>query len=117
HGFATWEAGAALITGIAAKEVVVATMGVLYEVGEIAEEAEEAAQQMGMPLREVFTNLSAYTFMVFSLLYTPCMTALGTLYKELGSAKGVLQVAAYTFAVAWVVALVVYQGGKLLGFE
>lgn len=117
HGFATWEAGAALITGIAAKEVVVATMGVLYEVGEIAEEAEEAAQQMGMPLQAVFTNLSAYTFMVFSLLYTPCMTALGTLYKELGSAKGVLQVAAYTFAVAWVVALVVYQGGKLLGFE
>lgn len=117
HGFATWEAGAALITGITAKEVVVATMGVLYEVGEIAEEAEEAAQQMGMPLQAVFTNLSAYTFMVFSLLYTPCMTALGTLYKELGSAKGVLQVAAYTFAVAWVVALVVYQGGKLLGFE
>lgn len=117
HGFATWEAGAALITGIAAKEVVVATMGVLYEVGEIAEEAEEAAQQMGMPLQAVFTNLSAYTFMVFSLLYTPCMTALGTLYKELGSAKGVLQIAAYTFAVAWVVALVVYQGGKLLGFE
>lgn len=117
HGFATWEAGAALITGIAAKEVVVATMGVLYEVGELAEEAEEAAQQMGMPLQAVFTNLSAYTFMVFSLLYTPCMTALGTLYKELGSAKGVLQVAAYTFAVAWVVALVIYQGGRLLGFE
>ncbi len=117
HGFATWEAGAALITGIAAKEVVVATMGVLYEVGEIAEEAEEAAQQMGMPLQAVFTNLSAYTFMVFSLLYTPCMTALGTLYKELGSMKGVLQVAAYTFAVAWFVSLIVYQGGRLLGLE
>lgn len=117
HGFATWEAGAALITGIAAKEVVVATMGVLYEVGEIAEEAEEAAQQMGMPLHAVFTNLSAYTFMVFSLLYTPCMTALGTLYKELGSMKGVLQVAAYTFAVAWFVSLIVYQGGRLLGFQ
>jgi ferrous iron transport protein B len=117
HGFATWEAGAALITGIAAKEVVVATMGVLYEVGEIAEEAEEAAQQMGMPLQAVFTNLSAYTFMVFSLLYTPCMTALGTLYKELGSMKGVLQVAAYTFAVAWFVSLIVYQGGRLLGFQ
>lgn len=117
HGFATWEAGAALITGIAAKEVVVATMGVLYEVGEIAEEAEEAAQQMGMPLQAVFTNLSAYTFMVFSLLYTPCMTALGTLYKELGSMKGVLQVAAYTFAVAWFVSLIVYQSGRLLGFQ
>lgn len=117
HGFATWEAGAALITGIAAKEVVVATMGVLYQVGEIAEEAEEAAEQMGTSLHGVFTNLSAYTFMVFSLLYTPCMTALGTLYKELGSAKGVLQVAAYTFAVAWVIALIVYQGGRLLGFE
>ncbi len=117
HGFATWEAGASLITGIAAKEVVVATMGVLYDVGEIAEEADVAAQQMGMPLRSVFTNLSAYTFMVFSLLYTPCMTALGTLYKELGSMKGVLQVAAYTFAVAWFVSLIVYQGGRLLGLE
>lgn len=117
HGFATWEAGAALITGITAKEVVIATMGVLYQVGEIAEEAEEAAEQMGTTLHGAFTNLSAYTFMVFSLLYTPCMTALGTLYKELGSMKGVLQVAAYTFAVAWVVALIVYQGGRLLGFE
>lgn len=117
HGFATWEAGASLITGIAAKEVVVATMGVLYDVGEIAEEADVAAQQMGMPLQAVFTSLSAYTFMVFSLLYTPCMTALGTLYKELGSMKGVLQVAAYTFAVAWFVSLIVYQGGRLLGFQ
>ena len=117
HGFATWEAGASLITGIAAKEVVVATMGVLYDVGEIAEEADIAAQQMGMPLQAVFTSLSAYTFMVFSLLYTPCMTALGTLYKELGSMKGVLQVAAYTFAVAWFVSLIVYQGGRLLGFQ
>ncbi len=117
HGFATWEAGASLITGIAAKEVVVATMGVLYDVGEIAEEADVAAQQMGMPLQSVFTSLSAYTFMVFSLLYTPCMTALGTIYKELGSAKGVLQVAAYTFAVAWFVSLIVYQGGRLLGLE
>lgn len=116
HGFDTWEAGAAVITGILAKEAVVATMGVLYGVADVAEDAAEAAQQMQSTIGTSFTSLSAYAFMIFIALYTPCMTALGTIKKEFSSWKWTLFSAGYTFVVAWVVSLVIYQVGKLLGF-
>lgn len=116
HGFATWESGAAVLTGILAKEAVVSTMGVLYGVAEVAEEATEAAQQMQDSIGVAFSALSAYAFMIFIALYTPCMTALGTIKKEFSSWKWMLFSAGYTFAVAWVVSLIVYQVGKLLGF-
>ena len=54
--------------------------------------------------------------MVFSQLYTPCVTALGTIKKETGSWKWMGFSAAYMFAIAWVVSLLVYQGGRLMGF-
>jgi ferrous iron transport protein B len=54
--------------------------------------------------------------MVFSQLYTPCVTALGTIKKETGKWKWVAFAAIYTFAAAWVVSLLVYQIGSLLGF-
>lgn len=116
HGFATWEAGAAVITGILAKEAVVSTLGVLYGVAEISEEAAEAAIQVQSTIGTSFTALSAYTFMIFAALYTPCMTALGTIKKEVGSWRWTLFSAGYTFAVAWIVSLLVYQIGHLLGF-
>lgn len=117
HGFATWEAGAAVITGILAKEAVVSTLGILYGVAEISEDAVEAAAQVQNTLGMSFTALSAYTFMVFAALYTPCMTAMGTIKKELNSWKWFFFSAGYTFIVAWVVSLVIYQGGKLLGWS
>lgn len=116
HGFDTWEAGAAVITGILAKEAVVSTLGVLYGVGEVAEEAAEAAQQLQVAVGASFSSLSAYAFMIFAALYTPCMTALGTIKKEIGTWKWTLFSAGYTFAVAWVISLMVYQIGRLLGF-
>jgi len=116
HGFDTWEAGAAVITGILAKEAVVSTLGVLYGVGEVAEEAADAAQQLQATVGMTFTSLSAYAFMVFAALYTPCMTALGTIKKEIGAWKWTLFSAAYTFAVAWGISLLVYQFGKAFGF-
>lgn len=116
HGFDTWEAGAAVITGILAKEAIVSTMGVLYGIGDIADDAVEAAQQMQSTIGTSFSALSAYAFMIFIALYTPCMTALGTLKKEFSSWKWTLFSASYTFVVAWVVSLIVYQVGKLLGF-
>lgn len=116
HGFDTWEAGAAVITGILAKEAIVSTMGVLYGVGDIADDAVEAAQQMQSTIGTSFSALSAYAFMIFIALYTPCMTALGTIKKEFSSWKWTLFSASYTFVVAWVVSLIVYQVGKLLGF-
>lgn len=116
HGFDTWEAGAAVITGILAKEAVVSTMGVLYGIGDIADDAVEAAQQMQSTIGTSFSALSAYAFMIFIALYTPCMTALGTIKKEFSSWKWTFFSASYTFVVAWVISLVVYQVGKLLGF-
>ncbi len=116
HGFATWEAGAAVITGILAKEAVVSTLGVLYGVAEVSEEAAEAAAQMHGTLDVAFTSLSAYAFMIFAALYTPCMTALGTIKKEITTWRWTAFAAVYTFAVAWIVSLAVYQIGLLLGF-
>ena len=120
HGFDTWEAGAAIITGILAKESVVSTMGILYGVGEISAEAEDAVETaatlMQSGMATAFTTMSAVAFMVFSQLYTPCVTALGTIKKETGSWKWMGFSAAYMFAIAWVVSLLVYQGGRLMGF-
>jgi len=55
-------------------------------------------------------------FMIFTLLYSPCVTALGTIKKETQSWKWMGFAFAYTCAVAWIASLIVYQGGKLLGF-
>ena len=120
HGFATWESGAAVVTGILAKESVVSTMGILYGAADISTEAEDAvdtAAQLLGTMGASFTTLSALAFMVFAQLYTPCITALGTIKKETGKWKWVLFAAAYTFAAAWIVSLLVYQIGHLLGFE
>ncbi|MBO6202326.1 MAG: ferrous iron transport protein B [Selenomonas sp.] len=120
HGFATWEAGAALLSGIMAKETVVATIGILYGADEVSTEAEDAVEtadtllETGMATS--FTALSAFAFMVFSQLYTPCVTALGTIKKEAGGWKWMGFSAVYMFAIAWVVSLLVYQIGRLLGF-
>jgi ferrous iron transport protein B len=120
HGFATWEAGAALLSGIMAKETVVATMGVLYGAADVSTEADEALEaaktMLGTGMATSFTTLSAFAFMVFSQLYTPCVTALGTIKKETNSWKWMGFSAVYMFAIAWVVSLIVYQGGKLMGF-
>lgn len=116
HGFDTWEAGAAVITGILAKEAVVSTMGILYGVAEISDDAAQAAAQVHSTVGMSFTALSAYAFMIFSALYTPCMTALGTIKKEIGSWKWMFFSAGYTFVVAWVISWLVYQIGKVLGF-
>ena len=121
HGFGNWEAGAAVISGILAKESVVSTIGVLYGLPDISAEAEDAVETAealrATGMAAAFTSLSALAFMVFSQIYTPCVTALGTIKKETNSWKMMFFAAGYMFALAWVVSLIVYQGGKLLGFE
>lgn len=121
HGFSSWESGAAIIAGILAKENVISTMGILYGIGELSTEAEEAVETaqalIGSGMMTSFTSLSALSFMVFSQLYTPCVTALGTIKKETNSWKWMLFSAGYMFVIAWIVSLLVYQGGRLLGFE
>ena len=121
QGFDTWEAGAAVVTGVMAKEAVVSTLGILYGADEISTEVEDAddtAQTLSATaMSGAFTPLSALAFMVFVLLYSPCMTALGTVKKEAQGFKWMAFVFFYTCAVAWLASLIVYQGGKLLGFE
>ena len=120
HGFATWEAGAAVLSGIMAKETVVATIGILYGVADVSTEAADAVDTASTMLQTgmgaAFTSLSALAFMVFSQLYTPCVTSLGTLRKETGAWKWVGFSAVYMFAIAWFVSLLVYQIGQALGF-
>ena len=120
HGFASWQAGSAVITGILAKEAVVSTIGILYNAPDISTEAEGAAETaqalLGTDMSAAFTTMSAIAFMVFTQLYTPCITALGTIKKEAGGWKWMFFSAAYMFAIAWFVSLLVYQIGTALGF-
>lgn len=119
HGFDTWEAGSAVLTGIMAKEAVISTMGILYGLPDLSpdtEEAEAVEMVTGSDLGTAFTTMSAFAFMVFSQLYTPCMTALGTIKKEAGAWKWMGFAAVSQFVIAWVVSLIVYQVGMALGF-
>lgn len=81
----------------------------------VDEEKETENTALSMALREHFTPLSAVSMLVFVLLYVPCVATLGAIKHEFGSTWSVTS-AVYQTAVAWVVAFIVYQGGKLLGF-
>jgi ferrous iron transport protein B len=107
-----WKAGIALITGIAAKEIVVSTFGVLYQTGQ---EEDAGSESLRESLRNNMTPLSALAFMLFTLIYIPCMGTLGIMYRELGSLKWTAFAVGYTIVLAWIVAFIVYQGGTLLG--
>jgi ferrous iron transport protein B len=99
-GFDTWQAGVSLITGFMAKEVVVATMGIVYEAGE---------STLGALLRQAFTPAAALSFLFFILLYTPCLSTVVMMKKETGSWKWTLLSIVYSFAVAWIIAFIVYR--------
>lgn len=121
QGFNTWEAGAAVVTGLMAKEAVVSTIGVLYGADEDSVDTDDADGTaevlMQTSMGTAFTPLAALAFMVFTQLYSPCVTALGTIKKEAQSWKWMGFAFLYTCAVAWVVSMLVYQIGRLLGFE
>ena len=100
-GFATWQNSVSLLTGIMAKEVVVGTMGVIY------------GADLKNILGNYFTGLSAYSFLVFVLLYTPCASVIATMKKEFGSKMAIFSVT-YQLVLAWVMAFLVYNIGKLI---
>ncbi len=105
-GFASWQAVSALITGFLAKEVVVSTMNILYHV--------PAGETMANLLPQFYTPLTAYTFLVFILLYTPCLSTVAIMKKETGSTKLTLFSLVYSFIVAYGVAFGVFKAGQLL---
>lgn len=99
-GFDDWRIPTALITGFSAKEAVVSTLGVLTGT---------SMETLGPALSGLFTPISAISFLVFTLLYTPCMAAMAAVKRELGSNALGLGVAVLQCVVAWIVAFGVYQ--------
>ncbi len=107
-----WRGGVALLSGFVAKEIVVSTMGVLHAV-----EADEKSEALRKALRTSgMTPLSALSMMVFVLLYLPCLATVTTIRRETGSYKWMVFSILYSTSIAWLVAFIVYQVGKLLGF-
>lgn len=105
-GFGSWQAATSLLTGITAKEVVISTLSVL------------AVGNGDIPaLEQFFSHLTAYTFLVFCLLYPPCVAALATIRREINSSLITVLIILYQLAVAWSVAFIVRHIGLLLGFN
>ena len=109
-GFGTWQAAVAIIAGLASKEVVVATFGTLAGM--------DANDQDGITnlVHDTFTPASALSFMTFTLLYTPCVAALGAIKQETNSYKWPLIMCVITITSAFIVSFLVFQIGALMGF-
>jgi len=104
-GFGDWISAVAIFTGFVAKEVVVATLGVLTGVGEVAEDSPELIAS----IRTLFTPAKAWAFMAFNLLAAPCIAAIGTMKKEFNSWKWTLFAVSYQTGVAYIIAMIIYQ--------
>lgn len=104
-GFDDWRVATSLISGFSAKEAVVSTMGVLMNTG---------MAELGSALSGVFTTLSAVSFLIFTLLYTPCVAAVATIKRELRSGIKTVGVVIMQCTVAWLCACAVYQMGSLM---
>lgn len=103
-GFGTWQATTALISGFTAKEAVVSTLAVL---------SGTSVDGLGSALGALFTPLSALSFLTFTLLYTPCVAAVSTIRRELGSRRRALLVVVLQCVIAWCVAALVNGIGHL----
>ncbi len=154
-GFGTWEASAALITGVIAKEIIVGSMGEIYtpqseeeieaptfkadliEIGSsfgtavkqagtnivstfgiasLSTEADANNSPLQSSVRRAFTPLQSYAFLIFVLLYMPCVVVAIAMRTEFGTWKWPALAFAYQTALAWLAAFAVYQGGSLLGW-
>ena len=105
-----WRMSVSLITGFVAKEIVVSTLGVLYEAGEgTSETLQQSLKASGL------TAAAALAFMVFVLLYTPCLATVVTLWRESGALKWMLFSVSYQLILAWSVAWVVLHISRLVG--
>ena len=110
-----WKMSVSLLTGMAAKEVVVSTLSVLYTGDE--EDSQVLSERIKQDLAEegnpVFTPLIALSLMLFVLIYFPCIATISAIVNESGSWKWGIFVIVYTCVLAWIVSFVVYQTGSL----
>lgn len=105
-GFGDWRAATALITGLTAKEAVVSTLTVLIGA------ANEA--QLSQALMQIFTPLSAYSFLIFVLLYVPCIATFAAARREMGSTWRAIRMGLIQVATAYIVAFIIYNIGRLI---
>ncbi|MGI6665586.1 MAG: ferrous iron transport protein B [Christensenellaceae bacterium] len=105
-GFGNWRATSALLPGLTAKETVVSTFSILTD---------SSLEALPAALQSIFSPLSAISFLVFVLLYTPCVAAISAIRQELGTRRATFATILFQIGIAWVMAFLVYQAGFLLG--
>ena len=105
-GFGDWRVSTSLITGFTAKEAVVSTMSVLTGT---------ATANLSQTLSQIFTPLTSVSFLVFTLLYTPCVAAVASIRREIGSRLQTVGIVVMQCVVAWLAAFAVYHIGMLFG--
>ena len=111
--------GIALIAGLAAKEVVVSTLGTIYSMGSTDVEDDEAVNSLADKIASDpdWSPLKSIAFLMFCLIYVPCIVAIAVFYREAGSRlKWLIILFAWTTILGYLLSFIVYQGGKLLGF-
>jgi len=114
--------GVSLIAGSAAKEIVVSTMGVLFpdnpgENTSLSERLKKSKYNTGPKAgKPVFTPLVALSFMLFILIYFPCVAVVAAIKNESGNWKWSLFLVTYTTTLAWIISFLTYQTGLLLGY-
>lgn len=116
-----WKMGVSLLSGVAAKEIVVSTLGVLYQTesdtdnGGLAEKLRNETHQSGkLTGRLVFTKITALSFLVFILVYFPCVAVISAIKNESGSWKWAVFTIFFTTGLAWLLAFLVYQLGNII---
>ncbi len=121
-GFDDWRVAVGLTGGIVAKEIIVGILGTLYEAGKTGRNEENPLSLRDALQRQVradgsrmYSPIAAYSFMVFVLLYAPCLATIAVIRKETGTWRWPLFSVFYTTSIAWIAAFAVYQGGRLLG--
>jgi ferrous iron transport protein B len=104
-GFGNWQASVALIFGVLAKEVVVGTLGVVYGVGDAG---------LTAAIQQFWTPLTAYAYMVMTLVYTPCVAVIGAIRRETNSWGWTAFSIGYSLTLGWSLAVLIYQVGSIL---
>ncbi len=112
-GLGSWQIAVALISGLSAKEVVVSSFSVLYGIGNI-NSAAGMTQLSGILAMDGFGALNAYALMIFCLMYSPCVAAIGTIKRETGSFRWTAGMVMFQILIAWAMSAAVYQIGSML---
>ena len=109
-----WKMGVGLVSAVAAKEVLVSTLATIYSVGDTEDDAQPL--QEALSADAAFNPLVAFSLMVFTLIYSPCLAVLAVIRRETNSWKWPAFSFIYSTTLAWVMSFIVYQGGKAFGF-